>query len=81
MKTKDVTTNDQNYVVRELLLGDVVDLLGRDGMNFSLELFKRAVIFNGEPIGDGALLLPLASFTELSRAVNELNVIDTQGKS
>lgn len=71
--TQTITIDNACYEVRELVLSDIQDLLGREGLNWGLELFKRAVLVGGVPIGEAAASVPLRHFTKLTRAVNELN--------
>lgn len=62
-----------SYTVRELYLRDVEDLLGKEGVNFSIELFRRAVLRDGQPIGEASGDLPLKVYTVLTKIVNKLN--------
>jgi hypothetical protein len=73
MNNEKLTLDGVAYEIRQLVLGDVLDLLGKEGANFGLELIKRAVLLKGQPIGEGALSLPLRHFTALSKVVNKLN--------
>lgn len=80
MTRETKTIDDTTYEVAELTLGDVEDLLGKDGVNFSVEIFKRAVFKNGIAIGEEAKAIPMRHYGALQKIVTRLNTnTETEG--
>ena len=73
MTAQTRTIDGVSYEIRELRLRDVDDLFGKEGVNFSAEIFKRAVYRDGQPIGESAGDLSVRAYTTLLRVVNKLN--------
>lgn len=82
-KEKKVKVNGSEYLVREIRIGDMLPLLprlsGDEANEAQLEIVKKCVLVNGQPIGDAAVDLGLSEYLELAAIVMEVNGLSGKG--
>lgn len=73
------------YEVKELNAGsmlEIIELATTNPKQFQLEIVKRAVYVDGNPIGDKVLDLPFSQYMEMAVAAMEAHKFgDESGKS
>lgn len=76
-KEKTVKIDGEEFTVREVSVGDVMPLMpkfgGEEANQATMELMKKCIYRNGQPVGDGVSEFGLSLYMKLADHVIEIN--------